>query len=154
MRRSGIGSTSLAIAWVVLGLIVAGPDPARADSESWDAVYLGGSKVGHMRIRVAPVQDEGRQLTRVLVDFELSFKRGNDLSTMKLEYGTIETPEGQVLRLDTRTLVGQQVLRQGTTPHGSADETIAPEADSDTIPEHGALAEDACQRPEGHAERA
>jgi transglutaminase-like putative cysteine protease len=111
MRRSGIGCRSLAVAWVVLGLVAAGPDRACAESESWDAVYLGGSKVGHMRIRVAPVKDGDRQFTRVLVDFVLSFKRGNDSSTMELQYGTIETPEGQVLRLDTRALVSQQVLR-------------------------------------------
>ena len=96
---------------IVLGLIVGSAGRAKADTESWDAVYIGGSKIGHMRIRVAPVKDGERQLTRVLVDFLLSFKRGNDSSTIELQYGTIETPDGQVLRLDTRTYVAQQVIR-------------------------------------------
>ena len=80
-------------------------------SESWDAVFISGNKVGYMHIRVIPVKDGDRQLTRVLVDFELSFKRGNDTSSILVHYGTIETPEGQVLRLDTRTLASQQVIR-------------------------------------------
>ena len=36
---------------------------------------------------------------------------GNDSSTIEVQYGTIETPDGQVLRLDTRTLASQQVIR-------------------------------------------
>jgi Transglutaminase-like superfamily len=113
MRRIGIGPGPrfLAVILAMVVLVTFGPRPALADTESWDAVFVGGHKVGHMRIRVAPVKDGERQLTRVLVDFELSFKRGNDTSHIEVQYGTIETPEGQVLRLDTKTLVSQQVLR-------------------------------------------
>ncbi len=118
MRRIGIGRLARTGA-VTLSLLVsiaaAGPR-ALADSESWDAVFLGGSKVGYMWIRIAPVVEEvkgqgERKLQRVLVDFVLNFKRGNDASTIKVQYGTIETPDGQVLRLDTRTLASTQVLR-------------------------------------------
>ncbi len=110
MRRIGIGRV---LGWGTLAvvLLVGMAGRAAADSESWDAVYVGGAKIGHMRIRVAPVKDGDRQLTRVLVDFLLTFKRGNDSSTIELQYGTIETPEGEVLRLDTRTYVSQQVIR-------------------------------------------
>ena len=113
MRRIGVGRCTRpgAIALVLLGMIAGAARPSNADSESWDAVFLGGSKVGHMRIRVLPVKDGDRQLNRILVDFELSFKRGNDSSKIEVQYGTIETPEGQVLRLDTRTLVSKQVIR-------------------------------------------
>lgn len=111
MRRigNGLAPRSLLIIFTLLGLV--GARPALADSEAWDAIYVGGNKVGHMRIRVIPVQDGERKLTRVLVDFELNFKRGRDSSHMEVQYGTIETPEGQVLRLDTKTLASQQVLR-------------------------------------------
>ena len=84
---------------------------AWAESESWDAVFLGGSKVGYMRIRVNPVSEGDRKLQNVLVNYVLNFKRGNAASTVEVQYGTIETPDGQVLRLDTRTLASQQVLR-------------------------------------------
>ena len=40
------------------------------------------------------------------IDIEQRLKRDKDISVVKLEYGTIETLDGQVLRLDTRTLAG------------------------------------------------
>lgn len=113
MGRIGVGRSSrwrvallACLSWALLPGLV-----ARADTESWDAIYLAGSKIGYMRIRVAPVKDGERQLTRVLVDFNLTFSRGKNVSTIDLQYGTIETPEGKVLRLDTRTLVSKQVIR-------------------------------------------
>jgi len=84
--------------------------PARAD-DSWDAIYIGGSKVGHIHTRVAPIKDRGRDLIRVQLDYVVNFKRSADSVTMSMRYGTIETPEGSVLRLDTRTLSGQEELR-------------------------------------------
>ncbi len=110
MRRIGVGR-GLRWSAVCLGLLIGAARLAVADTESWDAIYIGGAKIGHMRIRVAPVKDGDRQLARVLVDYVLTFKRGNDSSTVEMQYGTIETPEGQVLRLDTRTYASQQVLR-------------------------------------------
>jgi Transglutaminase-like superfamily len=117
MPRIGIGRFAR---WgvVVLSLLgaadVACPR-ALADSESWDAIYLAGSKVGYMRIRVIPVKEPGkdgeRKLRNVLVDFVLSLKRGNDTSPTEIQYGTIETPEGQVLRLDTRMLASTQIIQ-------------------------------------------
>ena len=82
-----------------------------ADSESWDAVYLGSSKVGHIKTVVKPVKDGDRQLVNVRVNFFLNFKRGRDNVTMEVEYGTIETPDGEILRLDTRTYASQQTIR-------------------------------------------
>ena len=42
----------------------------------------------------------------VRIDINREIKRGQDDSLIKLQYGTIETHEGQVLRLDTRTQAG------------------------------------------------
>ena len=113
MRRIGIASLigRGMVALALLGATATAGPRALADSESWDAVFLGGSKVGYMHIRVAPVEEGTRKLQRVLVNFVLDFKRGNDSSVVSVEYGTIETPDGQVLRLDTRTLASSQVIR-------------------------------------------
>jgi hypothetical protein len=113
MRRIGIGwlSRSGAVALLAIGLFASAAPRARAGSESWDAVFIGGSKVGYMTIRVNPVSERDRKLQNVLVDYVVSFKRGNDSSNIHFQYGTIETPDGQVLRLDTRTLGSQQVIR-------------------------------------------
>jgi hypothetical protein len=84
--------------------------------DSWDAVYLVGSKVGHIHTFVEPVKDRGRDLLRVRIDMELSYQRLKDRITTKMQYGTIETLDGQVLRLDTRILASDKEIRV----HGDA----------------------------------
>ena len=113
MRRIGIASLGRLgmVALALLGVTATASPWAVADTESWDAVFLGASRVGYMHIRVIPVEEGTRKLQRVLVDYVLEFRRGNDKSVVQVEYGTIETPDGQVLRLDTRTLASKQILR-------------------------------------------
>src|SRR5258707_458025 len=106
MRRgAGLGPLviGLALAWVWA--------PAATAQESWDAVYLAGTKVGYIHTFIEPLKDRGRDLLRVRVDTSLTFKRLNDKITMELRYGTIETPQGSVLRLDTRTLASEKEIR-------------------------------------------
>jgi hypothetical protein len=83
---------------------------ARAQ-ESWDAVFIAGAKVGSIHTYVQPVKDKGRDLLRVRVDLEFRFKRLGDPVTIKETYGTIETPDGSILRLDTRTLASKGEMR-------------------------------------------
>jgi hypothetical protein len=112
MARPGLGVRFVTLA--ACGLTALGwlcPRAATAQ-ESWDAIYIGKSKVGHMHVRVEPVKDaQGRDLVRVRVDWELTFKRGKDQAKTQLAYGTIEKPDGTVLRLDTRTLTSQDSIR-------------------------------------------
>ncbi len=108
MRRSnhGVSFQGFLTVIAVLGLTGAAPT-----TESWDAVYLGGAKVGHIQTWIEPVKDRGRDLLRVRIKTELTFKRLKDPVTMKLEYGSIETVDGKVLRLDTRTVASDQEMR-------------------------------------------
>ena len=76
-----------------------------------DAIYLQGSKIGWVHIFVKKVQDRGRDYLNVRLDIEQRLKRGDDISVTNLMYGTIETLDGQVLRLDTLTVAGEQKLR-------------------------------------------
>ncbi|WP_165244127.1 transglutaminase-like domain-containing protein [Paludisphaera soli] len=97
---------ALAAAFTMLG---AGP-AARAQ-DAWDAVFLAGNKIGYIHTFIEKVTEKGRPLHRVRVDTVLSFRRGDDVVTQKMMYGTIETPEGEVLRLDTRTLTSDNEIR-------------------------------------------
>ena len=45
------------------------------------------------------------------VDTVLKFRRGDDVVIQKMTYGTIETLDGEVLRLDTRTLTSDNEIR-------------------------------------------
>lgn len=112
-RRPLPSSAAAVIALVLVGA------PARAE-ESWDAVYLVGAKVGHMHTYVEKVADPktGKDYRRVRLDVEMRLKRENDESFVKLMYGTIETLDGQVLRLDTRTQSGEAL---DIRVHGDVD---------------------------------
>jgi hypothetical protein len=86
---------------------------ARAE-ESWDAIYVGAFKVGHNHIRVDQQpdrRDPTKKYLRVQVNTVLSFVRNGNQTQMEMRYGTIETLEGSVLRLETRTLTGQDELQ-------------------------------------------
>ncbi len=74
--------------------------------ESWDAIYLGGSKIGYVHTFVEKVHHKGKEYQRVRIHIEQRLKRDRDISVVNLEYGTIETLDGEVLRLDTRILAG------------------------------------------------
>jgi Transglutaminase-like superfamily len=82
---------------------------ARAE-ESWDAIYLGGHKIGWVHTFVEKVKHNGKQYYRVRIDCEQQLKRDRDVTVVKLQYGTIEAPDGQVLRLATLTATGEQKL--------------------------------------------
>ena len=107
-RRSGFvrGKRTIlvAVALLVFGGKVHG-------QESWDAIYLAGSKIGWVHTFVEKVKNRGKDYQRVRVDVEQRLKRGKDTAVTKLSYGTIETLDGQVLRLDTLTQAGTQSLR-------------------------------------------
>ncbi len=99
---------------LLLALALVGPAASRAADEpreSYDAVYIRNQRVGHVHITVQPVKDGDRSLQRVQVEMTLSFKRGKDPVSMEMLYGTIETLDGSVLRLDTRILASRQEMR-------------------------------------------
>jgi Transglutaminase-like superfamily len=74
--------------------------------ESWDVIYLSGSKIGYVHTFVEKVHYKGKEYQRVRIHIEQRLKRDKDISVVNLEYGTIETLDGEVLRLDTRILAG------------------------------------------------
>ncbi len=110
MRRTlrGLGLGPLVL--ILVALPAAGAEPA-GRQESWDAVFMAGSKVGHLHTWVEPVKDRGRDLLRVRYRMVLKLRRLNNQATIEQEYGTIETLDGTVLKLDTRTLASGQVMR-------------------------------------------
>jgi transglutaminase-like putative cysteine protease len=118
LGKSGGGSMLGRRAVLAAGLLVAGltapalqAAPAE-EREAWDAIYIGNEKVGHTHIKVSPVKDsQGRPFLRIQVNTVLSFKRDRDRVNMELRYGTIETEQGEVLRLDTRTRAGAEEMR-------------------------------------------
>lgn len=100
----------LRVLWVLPSLVALAATAARAE-DSWDAIFLAGNKVGYTHVFIEKVKEKDKPLNRVRVDTVLSFRRGDDTVVQKMMYGTIETPEGEVLRLDTRTLTSDNEIR-------------------------------------------
>ena len=105
--------------FLVAALFLFGSVPAQAQ-EAWDAVFLKGNKIGYVHTFIEKVSEKIRgekgaektqELYRVRQDQVFTFRRLEDTVTMKMMYGTIETPDGEVLRLDTRTLTSQNEIR-------------------------------------------
>src|SRR5260370_24291845 len=112
------------------GLLVAlgafGSAGAAENHDSWDAVYLAGSKVGYIHTYIAPVKDKGRDLLRVRVDMVLSFMRQRDRITMGMNFGTIEDPDGTVLAMDTRINASNSEMRtEGRVVDGKMTRTLS-----------------------------
>ncbi|GIW87467.1 MAG: hypothetical protein KatS3mg108_1791 [Isosphaeraceae bacterium] len=119
-------TTTSTLLFLLLAGQLAAQAPPDAAREAWDAIYIGNAKVGHIHLWITPVQDaRGRELLNVRVDYELNLRRGNDIATVRMRYGTIERPDGEVLRLDTRTQAGQQEIRaRGDVIDGAMELTL------------------------------
>jgi len=108
-RKSQRANRAVILTTVAVLTFVSG-QCARAQ-DSWDAIYLAGSKIGWVHTFVEKVSERGRDYLRVRVEIDQRFKRGDDIAITRLHYGTIETTDGQVLKLDTLTEMGEQKLR-------------------------------------------
>ncbi len=119
-RRSRSANRALVLTIAAVAAFVSGRC-ARAQ-DSWDAIYINGGKTGWVHTFVNKVQEGGRDYLNVRVDIEQKVKRDNDFSVTKLMYGTIETLDGQVLKLDTLIKAGDQRLRaRGDVIHGEME---------------------------------
>jgi transglutaminase-like putative cysteine protease len=124
MRRTrrGLGFGLLVLC---AGAVLATDAVSAETHDSWDGVYISGAKVGFIHTSVEPVKDRGRDLLRVRQDMEFNFKRLEDRVTIKTMYGTIETKEGSVLKLETRTFASnQQMTATGSVVDGKMTLTL------------------------------
>ncbi len=104
-RRSRFANGTRLILPSFLGLVIC--TIVHGQESSWDATYVDGAKIGYTHTYVEKVPNRGKVYLRVRIDMELRLKRDKDVSIVKMQYGTIETLDGEVLRLDTKTLTGE-----------------------------------------------
>ena len=111
-RTDGLAKRKSRLASILLsGAVLLLVPPSLPAQESWDAIYFKGNKIGYVHTFIEKVSEKGRELYRVRVDQVFNFRRLDDNVTMKMMYGTIETADGEVLRLDTRTLASENEIR-------------------------------------------
>jgi hypothetical protein len=103
--------TSRVLAFLAFSFVLLASSIAQAQ-ESWDVIHVQGQRIGFLHVSVEPVADKAnRKLVRVRVDWDLTFKRGNDPVHLTQQWGTIEKPDGTILRLDVITKPGEMQLR-------------------------------------------
>lgn len=72
------------------------------DEETWDAIFLNGTKAGYSHTRVTEVEQDGRQLVKVEVETLLSIKRFGQTAETTMHFTSYETLEGDFVRFDNR----------------------------------------------------
>jgi hypothetical protein len=72
--------------------------------ESWFALYMSNSKIGHGRSRIVSLKRAGEPLVRIENEQQISIHRGGDRVDQTIRTQSLERPNGDVLELHTEVL--------------------------------------------------
>jgi hypothetical protein len=96
-------------------------EPARElIEESWEIAQLDGAKVGFLHTTVRRGESDDGKRFHTTVALDLTFKRHNTLLRLRREYGTEETPKGQVVGVFMKQGQegGRQLVLSGSLEEG------------------------------------
>jgi hypothetical protein len=93
----------VAVFVISVSLSASGDDKVKPD-ESWAAVFMGNDKVGYVHTVIRPTMEDGKDVVQVQVETFMSIKRFGQATEMKLDYNSVETAAGKLLRLENRGL--------------------------------------------------
>ena len=72
------------------------------EDESWDSLYLNGSKAGYSHTQVTHVEEDGRPVVKVDVETRLSIKRFGQTIESTMRFTSYETADGDLVRFDNQ----------------------------------------------------
>lgn len=72
-----------------------------APRETWEALYLGGAKVGHTQTRYEPLQEGDQSLVQITAVSEMTMKRFDQTVKQKITYTSVEHPDGRIVRFSS-----------------------------------------------------
>jgi transglutaminase-like putative cysteine protease len=78
-------------------LAIAAELPPTIVEENWESATVEDGKIGYLHTVVREFEADGKKRIRATVEFDLSFKRQNTPTRVRMEHGTDETPEGKVI---------------------------------------------------------
>lgn len=78
------------------------------DEESWDVLFMQGSRVGYNHATQRELQENGRTLLHLEGESQLFVKRFGQPTDVGIRISSLETPEGQVLSLTSDAELGPQ----------------------------------------------
>ncbi len=74
---------------------------AELERETWDAVFMGGTKVGHTRTRFEPLPEDDQQLVQIKAESQMSMKRFDQTVEQKIAVTSVEHPDGRLVRFSS-----------------------------------------------------
>lgn len=69
--------------------------------ETWDAVFMGGAKVGHTRTRFESLQEGEQSLVQITAISEMVMKRFDQTVEQKITVVSVEHPDGRLVRFSS-----------------------------------------------------
>lgn len=96
--------------------VARGQAPVR---ETWDSLYIAGSKVGHGFTRISTIERNGKELLKTEQVQEMSVQRGGQTTQMRISLTSLETPAGELREFETRSELGPTpTLSKGVVGNG------------------------------------
>lgn len=87
---------------------VGGADRSLRRAEHWDVFRVRGSQIGYAQTTVRPVTEEGQNLVRIDIVNHLKLNRFGQVNEEELKLVSIESPTGQVQRIEEMISLGPQ----------------------------------------------
>ena len=82
--------------------------------ETWDAIYMGDTKVGYLRTRADQYQEDGQPRRVTRAHLEINAQRFGQLTTPKITFGDVATAAGELLEFSSRLdLADKPVITTG-----------------------------------------
>lgn len=82
------------------------PAAESAIGETWDAVFIEGSRVGYTYTRVAPIDENNQQRLRITSESKLAINRYGEKSEQSFRITSVESLSGEPIRFITQTAFG------------------------------------------------
>lgn len=96
------------LGWLLAASFASAAEPApKTVQETWDAAFLDGQRAGYVRTAVEEIQRDKQKILRTTITLEMVLRRFQDTVKMRVDTGTEETPEGQVVAVFMRQALGK-----------------------------------------------
>lgn len=106
-------TASFVVAILFLPAETRAADPP-ANRETWEAYYMGGVKIGYGHRQVAGIVEHGRRLRRWIDEAKMRIQRFGQQTEQQVTLIWIETPDGQLVRCETRISSAQgEIVTRG-----------------------------------------
>jgi hypothetical protein len=111
-----LATLPVALALLAAGCDVAAPPKPRSSQpaqpvaqlpeETWEVLQMQGSRVGYRHTTIRPLSERGQSLQEVTTELVLRVARFGDSTQTRLNVVSVEAPDGELVRFESRTMMG------------------------------------------------